>query len=95
MRDVTHSAWFSWGFLGTVVLTLALFGAAEMWPVWRQPLAAAAAMVEGVVFVLLAWVLWQVRWGGGVPGWLMALLPLCGAVFAWRLAYRRMAGMEV
>ncbi|NBX86460.1 MAG: hypothetical protein EBQ80_04390 [Proteobacteria bacterium] len=59
---------FSYGFLGLSLLCLLLFLGAEVWPLYRQPLAALAAVVEGMVFIMLGFVLWRVRWGGGDGG---------------------------
>lgn len=86
---------FSYGFLGLTGLTLLAFGLGELQPNARQFWTTLGAVLEGVVFVLLAVVLYRVQWGGKVPAWVFAALPLLGALFAWRLAYRRAMGMEV
>ena len=89
------NAKFSWLFMALTAICLALFGAAEGVPHLRQKLAASAAIVEGIVFLMLGVVLYRARWGGNIPAWLPAMLPILGAVFAWRLAYRRLVGLEV
>ena len=86
---------FSYAFLGLALCTLGTFALGEFLPNQRQFWAALGAVIEGVVFVMLGYVLYCVKWGGRVPAWGFALLPLAGALFAWRLAYRRIAGLEV
>jgi hypothetical protein len=89
------SANFTYTLLLSIALTLGLFAAAEIFLQHRQTLAALAAVVEGFVFILLAVVLYRVQWGGGVPSWLFAAMALAGTAFAWRLAWRRVMGLEV
>ena len=86
---------FSYTFLGLTGLTLLAFGLGEFQPAARQFWTTLGAILEGIVFVLLGVVLYRVKWGGKVPAWVFALLPICAAFFAWRLAYRRAMGMEV
>lgn len=89
------STTFSYSFIGAVMLTLALFAAAEYLPRYRNFIAAVAAIVEGIVFIMLAKVFAVVEWGSGISSELMTLLPMGGAIFAFRMAYRRLKGMPV
>ncbi len=86
---------FSYSFLGLSGLTLIAFALGELLPTARQFWATVGALLEGFVFILLAVVLYRVKWGGRVPAWVFAALPVAGALFAWGLAYRRMVGLEV
>lgn len=89
------SATFTYSFIGAIALTLALFAAAEYFPRYRNLIAAVAAIVEGIVFIMLAKVFAVVEWGSGISSEMMTLLPLGGAFFAFRMAYRRLKGLPV
>lgn len=86
------SLFLTYSLLGLTFLSLGLFACAEIWPAYRTHLAALAAVFEGGVFLVLAAVFESVVWGG-IPSWVMACLPLFGAGFAFRMAWRRWVGL--
>ena len=85
---------FTYTFFTVILITIALFVLGELFIDHRNTLAKIAAIFEGIVFIMLAYVLYKVKWHG-LPSWVFALLPLIGSLLAFNMAYKRLMGLPL